>query len=253
MLAYDELLLREPNLLIPGRKPVGPVRSVFERRPRAFWLAGPGTVDVLSNPVFPSNVSPAVYESGGISLDGTDGSRRVGAGNTDETYIPQNLPITMIADFVVTSLSQNFELFHSGGTWNAVLYTGLRVFVTTAGAVHALYGDGDGAGSQDRRSFVSPNGVVSAGNRTRVVARVTGATSGAIWVNGQKQSVSTSGAGGTMNPGFLAPYLFGTRNGGTEIIVGIGRGYTAGWWEDALPDVLCRDLSADPYQFLVPA
>lgn len=27
MLAYDELLLREPNLLIPGKQPVGPVRS----------------------------------------------------------------------------------------------------------------------------------------------------------------------------------------------------------------------------------
>jgi len=268
-------MLREPNLLIPGRKPVGNVEidwsNSLTRGLVGYWLlnesGGKIARDLTKH--YDGTMSAGMDPSADRIVD--SGNRVIDFDGTgDWIDFPTNFT-TLVPTYPITIFAYINKTDGIGGYigigYDSILTTGVsadiyRGFILTlldkSGSNYKLEissGDGSGKGSESRRSISSSNYVVPSGEWVHVCGVMTGATTGALYVNGKSFSFSTSGTGGAVNAAASGGAIGRSRaEGGDSSYYPFGGKIShVGLYNRALSAIEVFNLYRDTYQPLIPS
>lgn len=247
----------EPNLLIPGRKPVGPVQIDWShplaRDIEACWVTpwGKQLRDLKGKYITTTGTNPATIQRGNLfyvpsGTTGTEYDLRPSAAGDRTLYIRgrSNLTTTQIClsirlgsgSFNQVSLGYNYW---TTGAVNTTITGGFSAFATRDPDPHSY-------------SYTAA-GIVAAGEWFTLVGVFKSGEALKIYVNGKKLSV-TSSLTFDVGDGWSAAQhteIGGAADGGST--GWNGDIATAGIFTRALSDAEATSLSANPYQFLIPA
>ena len=259
----DEVMLREPNLLIPGKKPVGPVKidwdhpiaqglvvfSLFNERKRSGSLlnladeTNPGVISGTAAAVNPYQeslfgVRLKFHPSGLTGIDELFYEKDNVIANTDD--------LTMISKGIVDSISGDQASFG----WRGLGGDSFRLLQSGSTTFTATYIDSSpvaGHNASITTATVSQGSTVTAcgrkkGNLLRVFHRL---EEGNI-----NTSSDTTGGSGNMrddgNGNHITPSNSSNSKGNNAI-------YYFSAWNRGLSDAEVRSFMIDPYQILIPA
>jgi hypothetical protein len=164
------------------------------------------------------------------------------------TPVGFSLPLTFVIDFTPTKIGVWNRLFKSSQSANNV---GVNAQVNSSNKLIIAYGDNTGSDSQSRRSFTSDR-TVALNERIVIAATLTGATSASLFVNGKKETYTTSGTGGAI-AGASTNATVGRLNvAGVQYYNGTSRIRLVGLYESGRSDEELAALSEAPYQILKP-
>lgn len=268
MLVYDETQLREPNLLVPGKKPIGPVKLATGNQ-----LVG---YDFVEGQTFQNSILQKIQhkkletESGAATLDygvvtgsptiGVLGGRKaliLSQSNGDDVvlgYSETNYwdwvevqgfntsgwkDLTFALQFYVSALPSGDEMCIVGPSNSQGSNTSIYLYITPAGNLFATYGAWNGTNllSETAKTdhWYTYVYTLSADGKTLKV-----------WIDGQYKGAAVVGSA-TTTPADLAFGKTFSTSYGMSLNGGIG-----GWWyfRKALPDALARSLSADFWQIV---
>jgi len=231
-LVIDDTLLREPNLLIPGRKPVGPVRTT---RDAALTLLPQGRGFADASAYYP-----------GTNTDADGGSVRFTAANASSVALPDIGDL--LSDIDVFTAVCRCYIKYSGTNqliWGAVNSDGFgdnaEVFELGTDGSDEVFFFFATAGTKFVR-YTLPEGWHT------LVGRKSGTALAQLWVDGvlaaEETSVGSGDATGThhyLGRPFAASRYFNDRIAFAQL------------FNEDVGENAAKTLSRDPYQFLVPA
>lgn len=228
---------REPNLLVPGRKPTRPV-LVRDDQPITFASLITDLRDSVTGGEL-TYVNDPVVSAGFVVTNGSSSHVKFASVDT----VPGALPLWGACQLNRASAASTMHISSSIGTLE--YYAGVMLGITSDGFVYVQIGSNTSSGSTGRRTFVGATSV-AVGSNANVAYKITGLTTAELYVNGVKQTLSLSGTGPTYNPG-AQPGAIGLLEVGSAdyyqvaavamLVFGSG---------DKAPEFL-RECSADPY------
>ena len=244
-LIVDEVMLREPNLLVPGKKPVGMVKIDWSH-PLTRGLRTAILYDGLSlSPHFIyDDIGGFAWENGGI-LSGADthGKYQTSAGInrfiSTKTFsnigLVDGVTCLSVVSFKITSVDiglfgststvPQVFLDTSGGNLRLALYTGTA----------SVYSSVEYSSAQYLQCAYSINAITDIGNS---------------YVNG-KQTHDDVGIGTSAMAGAIEFAGASTKSG--LLNNSNSQVYSSFLWKGILSNSELQSLSLDPYQFLIPA
>ena len=245
-LIVDEVALREPNLLMPGKKPVGPVKIDYShpigRSVEGYWLPMPGK----RNKYYEGNVNiVAIPESGSPSLVGSSNGLYYTNGVVGETAGQWVVPTPGVTGnghslfwcgmFTNGTSSQNQYMINHRHVAGNRLYI---YYFSGNNAVTFYHGGGT-------QYLCGTNVEINKYQSAAMTAVKTSVSNQIGWTrywNGKEDGVLTSNDLAYMDKIKLSFNLF--VDGGTYVVFHFNKELSAA--ETA-------SLHADPYQFLIPA
>jgi hypothetical protein len=183
-----------------------------------------GGACILDSTANANHGTPAGSMTSGDLIDGDIGKAIEFDGSNDYLSLNSNLglttyPIVFIFQFQVPNLNDLLCLLScdTGGK-----YRGVRIEVGTTGKFAVTYGDGGGAGPDDRRSFATTDGIISAGVNYTIILSIIGVEQHALYVNGVNVPLLLSSGTGGAPDWINARYVIGTDiRGATSYFNGI--------------------------------
>lgn len=240
-LVLEEYSVREPNLLIPGKKPVGSVKIDWEH-PIAPTLRN---VMLFDRPDLITNAN--VTLNGNVSIE--PGGILHGPGNSgDWANAVSNLPYGSSQRYLAAIVT--LGEFNTG-TLSAIISQGEPA---GTGSLFILFAEDNAisVGFYNHR-IITPKGALSVGQKIHVLIQNTSSSSSSteIYINGVKQALTTeAGSNITMNTinrlDFFDDYGGGGNFGKHDIEFFYGGAGN-------LSEEQIANLARDPYQFLIPA
>ncbi len=239
----------EPNLLMPGKRPIGLVRIDWSNPLTDKMTIGyvGNTRHSLSDPPTSFTFFGDAKVENNYIVNPATGTSRV----ETERYSPSSLPCWGIFVGSVASNAVTTNLFQSSATTD---YSGVAGQTTGAGLFSIRLGDGSGVTSFDRKSFTV--GTTATNSKVFTVAfAIDSLTQGRIFMDGKEETVSVSGtassysSGGASSTGLIsAGYSSGTNTPGNCTVHALFIFNKIG-----PPSSVLMMLSLEPYQFLIPA
>jgi len=246
----DEAALREPNLLVPGKKPVGNVRIDWSHPlttglKNYFWIDGKDTIVDLVNGV-PSWTkvgtllhTPTIY---GMSLNSQNAAGRIHTQSNipnmdDSTY---SLFAIFIPDYVATSLSLVYASSYDAET---------RIQIGASATGYIEYST---RGTINPYITVSDVNTYTLGQKYSVMGISNGRSDHKLYVDNGATAVDSSPVTRSTTSGADTVCLNGLERSGTDFS-GSGRLIHACMYTKALNAEERQSLMSDPYQFLIPA
>ena len=259
-LIVDEVMLREPNLLVPGKKPVGPVKidwnHILSKDLAAYWLFQSGHPrDMVGNNhgTYYADVKPNSHQGGSrycpVSTD--EGSALEITDNT--VFRPDSNGMTAIVDFeIFTMNTATIGLLNRyQGVPSAVRSW---LFGLTAGG--NLIGAFSTNGTYQGANNVNGSATVSINNRY-VAAMTWKPSTATLYLNGVQDGINTSSAS-SLHTGSTPLYIGGPQYsprgiGSAQNSLLFGHVYSASFYRRVLSTAEIYSLYHDRYQFLIPA
>ena len=243
-LIVDEVMLREPNLLIPGKKPVGNVKIDWDHpltKP-AFSVipmrsdGGLYTFDRKNNFSFTGNIEPSI---GGIGAKFVQSSSDTAA--IDYTFGFVNYPFTLE---VLVSVNPNSTDQLLMGIVDASLGTRQwGLYVSTINDFRLV--------ARNTTSRITSSGVTAVANTVyHVVGRFITNTSRKIYVNGGAETEGTDRADWSVEADRVCLGYWGDSSTSAWMD---GTIYMANLYNSDISVEEIKSRAADPYQFLIPA
>jgi hypothetical protein len=263
ILAVDEVMLREPRLLVPRLAPVGSVKlnDAIPQISNTKLIYCPGVAGTrnlaptkgageAAGVVMPSTGTMTRSATPiGIADYGTATGDYILSGITPNTGEHLSTFLVVIAPRVGDSAATSRWFCTRYDATTASDYAGFYAYGTSAGAVAMEYGDGGVPNVANRRTLMTGNGAITFPGTFAIAGHFLTSTTGILYINGRQASLTSSGTGDV---------IAGTGNIHIHDIHGIA---STAWvpilllalFNEALPRSLVCDLSADPFQLFVPA
>ena len=246
--AVDEVMLREPGLLEPGRKPIGPVKIDWSHpstRGVKYFIFWPNGDTALPIPLFDS-VGLTPFPSGDPTLRvKRDGMAVTGAGNVEAGSIDASL------SFASAGMYPDFSFMIKTGVNTAIDYglmgaavSGLSIWWDTNGGQMRL---GIFGGSQLWGSQVS---IPADGLDYTITGRYSVNNTADIYIDGKPDLSGNPGSND-----FSAQTIRASGINAADGLTRFGRNwiYHLCAWDRLLSEAELHSLGVDPYQFLIPA
>ena len=242
-----------PQLLVPQDHPttaVGINKKEYPLNYKQFYLFGPYRRLVTED--YGIGIRGDSYLEGKHAVTtGVSATSRIRTNDFGYSDDPTSLPLTVVIKYVVQLGAANRRTFttslNAGGQ-----YCGTWFGANTSSALEVTCGNNSGVSAANRFSFVTSETYTDGQNIT-VAFSIISTTVARMWVNGVKQTLSTSGT--------LTSYASGATSGA---IGAIYYGTSPAWYntaervelavsaEGALSDQQLYDLSIDPYRLVKP-
>jgi len=251
-------LLREPNLLVPGKQPIGNTKLAPGLK---FYCAClPKDWADKSRLITGSLIGGAVIQGGRLITDGStkqhfEAFPFIGASGA---YNQPTYPFTIIVR-TLTYTDGVGQVFHSTGRDGGSIYEGVYLRIDPGGSTKIRIGSANGAGPGDRADQSWDSSADVGFNEMHTQVHVVKApASGLHFIDGKEYTVSYGGSysgqpesdwwldehGPLVGGGYGNKSDYQAYGGETECLFVI---------DESIPDAFARDLSVDPYQLLIPA
>jgi len=226
MLCFDYTQMAEPRLLVPGKKPIGPVAvRNGANSPDYYWpIRGAMEKEIVRG------VASALAGTPPRNQNGMDCVSRYDCIDVPNTLIQSKGAILVHAR--VLNLNNSYHYYFSlDGSDFGIAYS-------TSNKYHRFYIGGAAVdGSADNLSVGDLFTLLALWDDIDNVRR--------IWVNGVKRMDKTTSYS---IPAFTDPLLLGTRTATSTLYSGL-RIFSVGLWKDRWP-ANEAELTKDPYQFV---
>ena len=240
----EESLLREPNLWVPRKKPVGPAVKIDRQNPLTKGLTSLILTDQHnSSRDLISNVLPTVFTSSyaarseGMVVENSDNTEQIIYIDAPQYKLGSN-PWTIWWRGYINASGRALISRRSAGSngcWWSWCDTSINFAIFAGGGF--------------REGFAADNDFDGAGEYSVIIS----------YLGGNNFKKFTNNIRYTLYDAGLIPTGYGTH---TFNLIGLGSGttggldggmYVSGIWERALTDEECEQLYFDPYGFLIPA
>jgi hypothetical protein len=256
VLAVDEVMLREPRLLVPGRQPQS-VMKIDWTHPLArglcvFVLPKQGDLVTGLRPSYGGTAS-LKPKSNALSFQSENN-------NNDLAYFPfpASAPLYTITSAHTTMLwfehtsSANYANFlsvpYAAGIW-AYPYNSLVLYKNTNASNVWQYQ----IGNITAYPLVASSAAVSTANRC-VIAGHSGPNTAAMYVDGANVSTTVSNGNWIVNWNTKQPLCLLASSDSYSVNAGVtGNAFCAAVWNRQLSAIEAAEMYRNPYQFLIPA
>jgi hypothetical protein len=238
MFVVDRSMLREPNLLIPGKKPIGPVKIDWSN-PLSIGLIEYYLCNSYRS-LFGRNLTPATssnYEVRAINGDQYIWQSNSQATATLDSFISASSPITILIKFInIQSFGNDNRHFINSSSSSIICRS------TNSSAYEFLVNSLTNDRISHSFAFTAGESFVGGGSwgGTGTYLRVITSTES----DGTKITQNGSASTGTYSS---ATHTINVNGGSMDGLVWIS------CWNRQLSEVEVNEFIADPYQFLIPA